>query len=151
MKPRLHSVLNLALLLASVGVGTYWALQLTADRQPDVPLVPAPVADTMPRSTPVDTAPVAKLFGTGTATASAGPARISLIGVIAEGGRGAGVALLGVNGQIAQTFRVGDAIGTSGAVLAEVRGDRVVLRHGERLEEVSLPAAPAPAGIDRIR
>lgn len=150
MKPRLHSVLNLALLLASVGVGTYWALQLAARRPPDGPTVPTPPSS-VPRSTPTDTAPAARLFGSPAAAPSAGPAQIVLLGVIAEGGRGSGVALLGVNGANPQTFRVGDAIGTSQMVLAEVRADRVVLRTGDRTEDVRLPEKPPVAGIERSR
>lgn len=150
MKTRLHSVLNLALLLASVGIGTYWVLQITSDRTPEVPIVPVP-APSAPRSAPVDTSSAARLFGSATGVAPAGPARISLIGVISEGGRGSGVALLDVNGRNAQTFRVGDAIGTSRSILMEVRADRVLLRTGERVEEIALPVKPVAEGIERSR
>lgn len=145
MKPRTHTLLNLALLLATAGIGTWWVLQLTAARPPAATVQAIPAQYPVPRSQPVDMTPVARLFGADAAAPTA--SRVRLTGVIAEGGRGAGIALLAVEGEPAAVVRAGETVGGTGSVLVEVRADHAMLRSPGGTETVRLPALPAPAGL----
>ena len=81
---------------------------------------------------------------------SAAPTTLHLLGVIAEGGKGKGVALLSVGGQAALAFKAGEPIDAS-LTLAEVRADRVFIRSGSGILEVRMPERPAPSGIEPAR
>lgn len=84
-------------------------------------------------------------------TPLASPAlRIRLDGVIAEGGRGKGIALLSVDERAALAYRAGDAIDAH-HTLAEVRADRIIIRTASGRIEVALPERPPPAGIVPVR
>lgn len=155
VKSRLRTFVNTALLLGIAAVSTFWYLQWISARTPDGPLVPVPSGDSVARTQPIDTGPAARLFGGETGsmaqTPLASPAlRIRLDGVIAEGGRGKGIALLSVDERAALAYRAGDAIDAH-HTLAEVRADRIIIRTASGRIEVALPERPPPAGIVPVR
>lgn len=137
------AVVLLAVVLAVVA--TDWYLTLTSRRTPSEAVQPLPTADAVARTEPADVAPVARLFGGGAPTAEG---NIRLLGVIAQGAKGKGIALLAVDGRPAAAVRAGEVI-VAGATLAEVRHDRVLVdREGDR-REIRLPAKAPPSGISR--
>jgi hypothetical protein len=101
----------------------------------------------VPRTQPIDTSAAAALFG---AAASAAPSRIRLTGIIAEGGKGIGVALLSLDGQPVVAYRVGEPIDGE-MTLADVLSDRVVIRTAEGTREVLMPERAPPGGITSVR
>ncbi|HYL18153.1 MAG TPA: type II secretion system protein N [Burkholderiales bacterium] len=147
MKARIPSLVNLALLLALAAVCTYWVLQLTAARKPPEPLVAIASGDRVARTEPVDTAAAAALFG---ATGANAPSRIRLTGIIAEASKGAGVALLSLDGQPATPYRAGESIDDD-TTLVEVRGNGIVIRSAQGLRELAMPERTAPGGITSVR
>jgi general secretion pathway protein C len=147
VKVRLPSLVNLVLVLALAAVGTYWALQLSAPRKPKEPLVAVASGDRVARTEPVDTAAAAALFGSAGAAAYS---HIRLTGIIAEGSKGAGVALLSLDGQPAIPYRAGESIDDNTA-LVEVRANGVVIRSPQGMRELAMPERPAPAGISSAR
>jgi general secretion pathway protein C len=148
-KLSLPTLLNTLLLLAIAAVGTYWFLQWASVRTPREPLVAVPVGDRVARSQPIDTAAAARPFGmaeSSNSQQSDASARIRLDGVIAEGGRGRGVALISLDGHPSLAFRAGEAIDAD-LVLMTVGSDRITIQSSSGSMEVRLPETAAPAGI----
>ena len=139
MKQRYHSIANLALLLGTVAVATWWGLQLVPAQAPREPVVALPATGVPVAQTPQDPLPVAALFGP-VATADAAP--VKLVGVISAGGGGTGVALLAVGNQPAMAWRVGEDVDGHGTLLA-VEPGKVLLKRGAATIEVTLPAPRA--------
>jgi general secretion pathway protein C len=135
------------LVLALAVTITGWALDFTARRTPSEPVRPVTVGNPAPRTQAADIAPTAFLFG---ALPGADGSNIRLVGVIAQGTRGEGVALLAVDGRPPLALRAGTEI-AAGVTLAEVRADRVVISRSGALQEIRLPAKPAPDGIVKVR
>ncbi|MGH6691767.1 MAG: type II secretion system protein N, partial [Gammaproteobacteria bacterium] len=110
------------------------------------PVRAVPLGNPAPRTQAEDVAPVAQLFG-------ARPGRdgsdIRLVGVIAQGKQGQGIALLAVDGQPAQALRAGEEI-AAGVMLSEVRADRVLLSRSGATQEIRLPAKAAAEGIVKV-
>jgi hypothetical protein len=70
---------------------------------------------------------------------------------MAEGGAGGrGIAVIGVEGQPARSYRTGDLV-APGVVLKEVRKDAVVVSRSGALQELRIPtkATPPPAPVSR--
>lgn len=149
MKPRTRSALNLALLLATVASATWWTLPWLGGEASSARVVMTPAADPAQRPQRIDMTPVARLFGT-PAAGPAAAAKTRLVGVIAEGGRGRGVAVLATDNLPAQAYRVGDAV-TATLTLSAVRSDGVTLTGQSGAEELALPPTPAPQGITPAR
>jgi general secretion pathway protein C len=147
MKARIPSLINLFLLLALAAVCTYWALQFASVRKPQQPLVALASGDRVPRTQPADTAAAASLFG---GAPAAGSSRIRLTGIIAEGGKGTGVALLSLDGQPAVAYRAGESIDAE-MTLADVHADKVVIRTAQGTRDVSMPERAAAGGITPVR
>jgi general secretion pathway protein C len=147
MKRRLPALINFLLLLAIAATATYWILQFTARRTPPEQVVAVPPGNRMSRTQPVDMSGVASLFGASGAAAS--PARLRLAGVIAEGGRGSGVALLSIDGQPAVAYRAGEPMDDQ-MTLAEVHADRVIVTMPGGNQDIRLPEQAAPDGIARV-
>lgn len=147
MKTSLPSLANTLLLLAIAAVGTYWYLQWASARTLQEPLLATPAGDSVAHTQPLDISAAAGLFG---ASTSGAPSALRLVGVIAEGGKGKGVALLSVGGDAALAFKAGEPIDAK-LTLAEVRFDRVVIRSDSGLREVRMPERPAPSGIEPAR
>ncbi len=140
-------LLSVALALALAVITTDWVLTLSSRRTPAQPVRPLALGDSVARTQAADIAPVARLLG-GSAPTEDG--RIRLLGVIARGSRGKGIALMAVEGQAAMPVRAGETI-AAGLVLTEVRADHVLLSREGAPEELRLPARAAPAGIVRTR
>ena len=141
--PRACTVL-LVLALAATVAG--WTLEFTARRTPSEAVRPVAMGDSVARTQPADIAPVAQLFG---ARPGGDGADIRLVGVIAHGGQGRGIALLAVDGRPAQATRAGEEI-AAGVTLAEVRADGVLVSRPGATQEIRLPARPAPEGITKV-
>lgn len=138
---------TIVLVLALVATITGWALEFSARRTPSEPVRPVAMGDSAPRSQAADIAPVAFLFG---ARPGDDGSDIRLVGVIAQGTRGRGIALLAVDGRPPLALRAGEEI-AAGVTLAEVRADRVVVSRSGAVQEIRLPAKPAPDGIVKVR
>ncbi len=144
-RQRYHSLANLGLLVACVAAGTWWVLELSAVRRPSQAPIALPTADPVARSRPLDTMPLARAFGATVATQSQA-SRARLVGVIAIGGTGRGIALLSFDGQPAMPLRVGEDA-AEGATLVEVLADGVRLQRGAAVELLQLPPRVVPEGI----
>jgi general secretion pathway protein C len=142
--PRASAVV---LAMALAVVATDWVLTLSARRTTLEAVRPVPPGDAVPRTEAADVAPVAHLFG-GSAAMHEG--NIRLLGVIAQGAKGKGIALLAVDGRPAAPVRAGETL-PGGATLAEVRHDRVVVEREGAAREIRLPAKAAPSGITPVR
>jgi hypothetical protein len=95
----------------------------------------------------------ARLFGAPTGADDIGhplatdlTARVRLDGVIAQGGKGKGIALISVDERPSLAYRAGEAI-DSNLTLADVRADRIVIRTPTGRHEVQIPARAVPVGI----
>lgn len=135
------------LVLALAATITGWALDFSTQRTPSEPVRPVIVGNPAARTQAADIAPIAFLFG---ARPGADGSDIRLVGVIAQGSRGKGIALLAVDGQPAQALRAGEEI-AAGVTLAEVRADRVLVSRSGATQEIPLPARSAPEGIVKVR
>lgn len=124
---------------------TGWTLDFTARRTPSEPVSPVVVGNPAARTQAADIAPIAFLFG---ARPGIDGSDIRLVGVIAQGKQGQGIALLAVDGRPALALRAGEDI-AAGVRLAEVRADRVMVSRSGAVQEIRLPARPAPDGIIR--
>jgi hypothetical protein len=138
--------LNFMLLVAIFAATTFWILQFSSSNQTDGPVVAVPTSDRAARNQVMDVAPIAALFGSREAPA-AFSADITIAGVIAEGGKGQGVALLSVNNLPAMAFRAGDRISDQ-TTLREVKANGVVIENGGIAREILLPAREPPSGIE---
>lgn len=126
---------------------TSWVLEFSARRTPSEPVRPVSAGDSAPRTQAAEVAPIAFLFG---AVPGADGSDIKVVGVIAQGARGKGVALLAVDGRPPLALRAGEEI-AAGVTLAEVRADRVVVSRSGAIQEIRMPAKPAPEGIVKVR
>jgi len=138
---------TVVLVLALVVTITGWALDFTARRTPSEPVRPVTVGNPAARTQAADIAPIAFLFG---ALPGADGSNIKLVGVIAQGKRGQGIALLAVDGRPALALRAGAEI-AAGVTLAEVRADRVLVSRSGAIQEIRFPAKSTPEGIVRVR
>ncbi len=145
MKPRTRSALNLALLLGIAASVTGWALPWIGVEAPAERVVAVSTSDPLQRPRPVDMTAAARLFGTAVDGPAARPST-RLLGVIAEGGHGRGVAVLATDNLPAQAYRVGESV-TADLTLAAVRADGVTLAGKTRTENLALPPVAAPSGI----
>ncbi|MGH8700679.1 MAG: type II secretion system protein N [Burkholderiales bacterium] len=135
------------LVLALAATITGWALDFSARRTPTEPVRPVTVGNPAPRTQAADIAPIAFLFG---AVPGVDGSDIRLVGVIAQGKRGQGIALLAVDGRPALALRAGAEI-AAGVTLAEVRADRVLVNRSGAVQEIRLPAKSTPDGIVKVR
>jgi len=138
---------TVALVLALAATITAWVLEFSTRRTPSEPVRPVTAGDSAPRTQAADVVPIAVLFG---AVPGADGSDIKLVGVIAQGPRGKGVAILAVDGRPPLALRAGEEI-AAGVTLAEVRSDRVVVSRSGAIQEIRMPAKPAPEGIVRVR
>lgn len=147
MKTSFPLLANTLFLLAIAAVCTYWYLQWASARKYQEPLVATPAGDLVAYTQPLDTSAAAGLFGV---SASVATSAIRLVGVIAEGGEGRGVALLSVGGEAALAYKAGEPIDAN-LTLAEVRADRIVVRSDSGVREVRMPERPPPSGIEPVQ
>jgi general secretion pathway protein C len=135
------------LTLALAVTATDWVLTFSSRRTPAEPLRPVALGDSVARTQAADIAPIARLLGD---TPAAEGRSLKLLGIIAQGTRGKGIALIAVDGQPAIAVRAGEAIAAD-AMLTEVRADRVLVRRSGAPHEIRLPAKPASEGIVKVR
>jgi len=126
---------------------TYWVLQFSSQNATDESVVAVATSDRVARTQPLDTDPIAGLFGA-SATGKA-PSDIKLVGIIAQGGKGQGIALLSVGSQPAMAYRVGQPV-DSDMTLATVNANYVVIESSNGLLELSLPERAPPTGIEPV-
>jgi general secretion pathway protein C len=141
--PRACTVL---LVLALAATLTGWVLEFSARRTPAEPVRAVPLGNPTPRTQTEEIAPIAQLLG---ARPGSDGSDIKLVGVIAQGKRGQGIALLAVDGRPALPLRAGDEI-AAGVTLVEVRSNRVVVSRSGVVQEIQLPGKPAPEGITKV-
>jgi general secretion pathway protein C len=141
--PRAGSFVLAVLLAVTV---TSIVLRIESRRSPTEPVQTVTSGDLTGLTQPADTAPIAYLFG---AQPVASGRDIKLVGVIAEGDRGKGIALLSLDGKPAQAARAGRQL-TADLALVEVRKDRVIVNRAGNLQEVRLAprSAQSPAATD---
>lgn len=135
------------LVLALAASITGWMLEFSARRTPSEPVRPISTGNSAARTQAADIAPIAGLFG---ARPGDEAGDIRLVGVIALGKSGKGIALLSVDSQPAVALRAGEDI-RPGTTLAEVRADRVVVDRSGVPQEIRLPGKPAPGGITKVQ
>lgn len=143
-----RSTLNLILLVAIAAVLTYWVLQFSSPSVTDEKVVPVPTADRAARTQIMNVTPIARLFGSSGPVVTA--SNIEVVGVIAQGGKNEGVALLSVDNQPAMAFKAGEKI-SGETVLSQVNGNGVTLDNGGVRREILLPARQPPSGIEPVR
>lgn len=134
---RVASVLLAVVLVVSV---TEWVLTFGARRTTAQPIATLPAGELEAQAPVTDVAPIARLLGAASGSEAGG---IRALGVMAEGASGRGIALLGVGGQPARSYRSGDLV-APGVILKEVRKDGVVLSRAGALQELRLPTKPVP-------
>ena len=140
---RAATVVLAVLLVASV---TDWLLTFSARRTPTEPVRVLDASAAEPAQV-TDVMPVARLFGAGSSSEAGG---IRALGVMAEGGSGRGIAILGLEGKPAKSYRSGDLV-APGVVLKEVKKDGVVISRAGVAQELRLTKAPAipPSPVTR--
>ena len=135
------------LVLALAASITAWMLEFSARRTPSEPVRTITTGNPAARTQAADIAPIAGLFG---ARAADEAGDIRLLGVIAQGKSGEGIALLSIDSKPAVALRAGEDIGP-GITLAEVRADRVVVNRAGVPQEIRLPGKPPPEGITKVQ
>lgn len=140
--------LNVLLLVAVAATATYWILQLASRTNMEETVVAVPTADRAARTQAMSVAPVARLFGSG--EVSLVSSNISVVGVIAQGGKDKGVALLSVDNGPAMAFKAGERINDA-AALKQVKANGVVIERNGSAIELSLPARQPPSGIEPVQ
>jgi general secretion pathway protein C len=144
---RVARLCTFVLVLALAASLTAWFLEFSSRRTPTEPVRAISTGNPAARTQAADTAPIAALFG---ARADDEAGDIRLVGVIAQGKSGQGIALLSVDSKPAIALHVGEDI-RPGITLAEVRADRVVVNRSGVPQEIRLPGKPAPEGITRVQ
>lgn len=147
MNRRLPHALAFVLWLAVAIAITYWALIFTSRREPVERLEPGAPGDVVTRSLPADTSAIAALFG---AKASTANGDVKLLGIIAEGRAGKGVAVLSYQGGAVQTFMAGEEI-SAGVTLLEVGANGVTLSQAGARREVVLPEPGSPERASALK
>lgn len=142
LSPRLVAVLRMGLWLASVALLVWVLLQLFA---------PAPeLAPAMPEQASakyqIDQSPEARLLGVETAGGLTPPS-VSLMGVFANSA-GQGAAVMSIDGQPAQSKRVGEEV-ANGWTLEEVGPTFAVMRRSGQRHQVNLPVLEADPNLLR--
>jgi general secretion pathway protein C len=140
---RAASVVLAVLLVASV---TNWLLGFSARRTPTEPVRVLDASAVEPAQA-TDVMPVARLFGAASSSEAGG---IRALGVMAEGGSGRGIAVLGVEGKPAKSYRSGDLV-APGVILKEVKKDGVVISRAGVAQELRITKVPAtpPSPVGR--
>ena len=144
---RVSRLATFVLVLALAASITGWILEFSGRRVPSEPVRPISTGNPAARTQAADIAPIAGLFG---AQGGDEAGDIRLVGVIAQGKSGQGIALLSIDSKPAVALRAGEDI-RPGITLAEVRADRVVVNRSGVPQEIRLPGKPVPDGITRVQ
>ena len=142
--PRAFSVV---LALALAVTVTERVLVSISGRVPPEPVQAVALGDGASRTQAADIAPIAALLGD---QAGNNASQVRLLGVIAQGTRGRGLAIVSIDGQPARTVRAGAVLGAD-VILTEVRADHVLVNRAGTVQEVRLPPKKAlPSGIQPV-
>src|SRR5262245_28233175 len=113
MAPLVPRAVTIVLAVVLVASMTEWVLTFGARRTAAEPVRVLDASNTEVQAQVTDVMPVARLFGAGGSSESGG---IRALGVMAEGGTGRGIAVLGVGDKPAKSYRSG-AVVVPGVVL----------------------------------
>jgi len=130
---------TLVLAAATAAAATNWMLEFSSRRSLREPVQAVATGNPTALTRATDTSALASLFGVEPGT---GAGNVKLLGVIAVGREGQGIALVSIDEKPARAVRVGGSL-ASGVTLVEVRSDRILVDRGGTLQEVRLPPKPS--------
>ncbi|WP_334119027.1 type II secretion system protein N [Limnobacter sp.] len=140
--PRLVPGLRTLLWLACVALAVWVLIQLFAPAPQVAPAMPAQAS----AKYQIDQSPEARLMGVETAGGLTPPS-VSLLGIFANS-EGKGAAVMSIEGQPAQSRRVGDEV-ANGWTLEEVGPTFAVMRRSGQRHQVNLPILEADPNMLR--
>jgi len=142
LSPRLMQGLGTLLWLLAVGLTVWVLIKLFAPSPVVAPAMPSQVS----ANYQVDQSPEARLMGVETAGGLTPPS-VNLVGVFANS-EGKGAAVMSIEGQPAQSMRVGDEV-ANGWLLEEVGPTFAVMRRSGQRHQVNLPLLEADPNLLR--
>jgi general secretion pathway protein C len=142
LSPRLVQALRMALWLSAVGLAVWVLIKLFAPAPVVAPAMPAQAS----ANYQIDQSPEARLMGVETAGGLTPPS-VNLLGVFANSD-GKGAAVMSIEGQPAQSRRVGDEV-ANGWTLEEVGPTFAVMRRSGQRHQVNLPILEADPNLLR--
>lgn len=140
--PRLIQTLRLLLLLAAVALAVWVGIKLFAPAPQVAPAMPAQAS----AKYQIDQSPEARLMGVETAGGLTPPS-VNLVGIFANS-EGKGAAVMSIEGQPAQSKRVGEEV-ANGWTLEEVGPTFAVMRRSGQRHQVNLPILGADPNLLR--
>gem|GEM_PF-917651 len=142
LSPRLVQALRMVLWLGTVGLGVWVLIKLFAPAPVVAPAMPAQAS----ANYQIDQSPEARLMGVETAGGLTPPS-VNLLGIFANS-EGKGAAVMSIEGQPAQSKRVGDEV-ANGWTLEEVGPTFAVMRRSGQRHQVNLPILEADPNLLR--
>jgi general secretion pathway protein C len=142
LSPRLVQALRMVLWLGAVGLAVWVLIKLFAPAPVVAPAVPAQAS----AKYQIDQSPEARLMGVETAGGLTPPS-VNLLGIFANS-EGKGAAVMSIEGQPAQSKRVGDEV-ANGWTLEEVGPTFAVMRRSGQRHQVNLPILGADPNLLR--
>lgn len=142
LSPRLIQMTGLLLWLCSLGLAVWVLIKLF---EPSPQIAPA-MPEQASAKYQMDQSPEARLMGVETAGGLTPPS-VNLLGVFANG-EGLGAAVMSIEGQPAQSKRVGDEV-ANGWTLEEVGPTFAVMRRSGQRHQVNLPILQADPNLLR--
>ena len=142
LSPRLVQALRMVLWLGTVGLGVWVLIKLLAPAPVVAPAMPAQAS----ANYQIDQSPEARLMGVETAGGLTPPS-VNLLGIFANS-EGKGAAVMSIEGQPAQSKRVGDEV-ANGWTLEEVGPTFAVMRRSGQRHQVNLPILEADPNLLR--
>ena len=143
MNPRTTRAYQLSSLLCFILLGASVAFAYLKFSQP-APVVAQPLGNQVSAQFQVDRSPEARLLGADT-TGGLSPPNVQVLGVMA-GGKGAGSAVLTIDGQPSVAVVTGGTI-TNGWVLAEVNPQDIVIARNGNQHRIALPSRASVEGM----
>lgn len=142
LSPRLVQGLRTVLWLGTVGLAVWLLIKLFAPAPVVAPAMPAQAS----ANYQIDQSPEARLMGVETAGGLTPPS-VNLLGIFANS-EGKGAAVMSIEGQPAQSKRVGDEV-ANGWTLEEVGPTFAVMRRSGQRHQVNLPILEADPNLLR--
>ncbi|MCE2744564.1 MAG: hypothetical protein LW710_01495 [Burkholderiales bacterium] len=140
--PWLVQLLRVALWLGAVGLAVWVLIKLVAPAPVVAPAMPAQAS----ANYQIDQSAEARLMGVETAGGLTPPS-VALLGVFANS-EGKGAAVMSIEGQPAQSKRVGDEV-ANGWTLEEVGATFAVMRRSGQRHQINLPVLQADPNLLR--
>jgi general secretion pathway protein C len=142
LSPRVLQGLSMLLWLITVGLAVWVLIKLFAPSPVVAPAMPSQAS----ANYQIDQSPEARLMGVETAGGLTPPS-VNLVGVFANS-EGKGAAVMSIEGQPAQSMRVGDEV-ANGWTLEEVGPTFAVMRRSGQRHQVNLPVLDADPNLLR--